>query len=85
MQESIRPSDRWIIDLGIRSEINVNPNLDPLKAYDYETGLEARNDYVRGKYNLVFYDTKSNKPVLNLPIILKDKNENETGSSGHHH
>jgi YHS domain-containing protein len=42
------------------------------------------NDYMRGKYNLVFYDTKTDKPVLNLPIILKDKNEKETEGSGHH-
>ena len=43
------------------------------------------NDYVRGEYNLVFYDAESDKSVLKLPIILKDKDEKEARSSGHHH
>ncbi|MEW6676121.1 MAG: TonB-dependent receptor [Nitrospirota bacterium] len=66
MQESIRPSDRWIIDLGVRSEINVNPNLDPLKAYDYETGLEARFEGGHSFDLFLFYMTVKDEIVQTI-------------------
>ena len=43
------------------------------------------NVYVRGEYNLVFYDAKSDRSLLRLPILLKDKHEKGARSSGHHH
>jgi YHS domain-containing protein len=41
------------------------------------------NDSVTGKYNLAFYDTKTNKPVLSIPVVFKGKGE--TGDAGEHH
>lgn len=38
---------------------------------------------VRGKYNLTFYDTKTNKSVLKVPVIFKGKEEKDAGE--HHH
>ena len=40
-------------------------------------------DRVRGKYSLAFYDTKSEKQVLNVPLIFKG--EGETNETARHH
>lgn len=40
-------------------------------------------DGVRGKYNLVFYDTKTDKSVLRVPVIFKRKGD--TRDAGEHH
>lgn len=41
------------------------------------------SDRVKGRYNLAFYDTGTEKPVLSVPLIFKGKGEkNETA---HHH
>jgi len=40
------------------------------------------DNHVKGRYNLAFYDTKTNRSVLNLPIIFKGKGE--VKDAGHH-
>jgi len=37
---------------------------------------------VRGRYHLAFYDTKTNRPVLNVPIDFQGKGE--TGDACEH-
>ena len=41
-------------------------------------------DSVRGEYTLAFYDTRSNRPVLRVPIEFKGKEEGSDGG-GHQH
>lgn len=40
-------------------------------------------DSARGKYTLAFYDTRTGKSVLDIPVILKGKGE--AGNEGEHH
>jgi YHS domain-containing protein len=44
----------------------------------------ADEDVVKGKYTLAFYDTKTDKQVLSVPLIFKGKGE-EADAGGHHH
>jgi len=41
-------------------------------------------DSVRGKYNLVFYDTKTEKSVLRVPVIFKGKGDMKDAGEHHH-
>lgn len=40
-------------------------------------------DYLKGRYNLAFYDTRTNRRVLNVPIIFNGKGD--VGDGGHLH
>lgn len=152
VQESIIPSDRWIIDLGVRydqvdfdistekykeysysagryvtkretinrdktfdyisprigvvyklsevfnlygnistgfqtpqsSEINVNPNLDPLNAYNYETGLKARFEGGHSFDLSLFYMTVKDEIVQTIEPgnITSYSNAGETTKKG---
>lgn len=42
-----------------------------------------KEDGPRGKYDLAFYDTRTGKPVLKVPLIFKGK-EDSHASGGHH-
>lgn len=39
---------------------------------------------LKGRYNLAFYDTKTNRPVLNVPVIFRGKGE-KGDAGGHQH
>lgn len=41
-------------------------------------------DGVRGKYTLVFYDTKTDKSVLRVPVIVKGKGDMRDAGEHHH-
>ncbi|MDH4231386.1 MAG: hypothetical protein OEW04_05070 [Nitrospirota bacterium] len=41
-------------------------------------------EYVRGKYTLAFYDTKTEKPVLRVPLIFTGKGEMKDAGEHHH-
>lgn len=42
------------------------------------------NDTVKGRYNLAFYDTQTNRPVLRVPVIFKGRGE-AAHAGGHQH
>jgi YHS domain-containing protein len=44
----------------------------------------ADEDSVRGKYTLAFYDTKTDKQILSVPLVFQGK-EDEADESAHHH
>ncbi|MBI5141983.1 MAG: TonB-dependent receptor [Nitrospirae bacterium] len=65
MQESLRPSDRWIIDAGARyDQVAFDINSDQLKEYSYSTGKYADSaktinrdktfDYISPRIGVVF-------------------------------
>jgi YHS domain-containing protein len=39
---------------------------------------------IKGIYNLAFYDTKTNRPVLSVPIFFKGKEESADAGEHHH-
>lgn len=41
-------------------------------------------EYVRGSYTLAFYDTKTDKAVLRVPLIFKGKGELKDAGEHHH-
>ncbi len=47
-------------------------------------GTYKDNDTVKGKYSLAFYDTKTNRPVLSVPVIFKGKGD-AAYAGGHQH
>ena len=53
-------------------------------AFRDNPGKYKDNDTVKGKYSLAFYDTKTNRPVLSVPVIFKGKGE-ATHAGGHQH
>jgi len=54
------------------------------EAFNMSPGKYKNHNGVKGRYNLAFYDTKTNRPVLGVPIIFKGKEEKED-AGGHHH
>ena len=51
---------------------------DPAKFKDND------RDTIKGRYNLAFYDTKTNRPVLSVPVIFTGKGE-ARDAGGHQH
>jgi len=51
-------------------------------AFKKNPGKYAGGSGVRGRYNLAFYDTKTGRLVLNVPIIFKGKGDAK--DAGHH-
>lgn len=51
---------------------------DPAKFKDKD------RDTIKGRYNLAFYDTKTNRPVLSVPVIFTGKGE-AAHAGGHQH
>lgn len=52
-------------------------------AFIADPGKYMGMESVRGKYTLAFYDTKTDKAVLRVPLIFKGKGE--TRDAGEHH
>jgi YHS domain-containing protein len=55
-----------------------------IESFKQNPALYLDGDSVRGEYALAFYDTKTNKQVLNVPLIFKGKGE-EANAGGQHH
>jgi YHS domain-containing protein len=55
-----------------------------LREFREDSGQYAGQDGVTGKYHLAFYDTKTDRPVLSVPINFLGKGEQAHGG-GHHH
>ncbi len=54
------------------------------QAFKENPGKYADNDRVRGRYSLALYDTKTNRPVLRVPVMFKGKGE-ARDAGGHQH
>ena len=54
-----------------------------LASFRAEPERYNRKDTPRGKYNLAFYDTRTGKSVLKVPLIFKGKEDSHV-SGGHH-
>lgn len=54
------------------------------QAFTDSPGKYKDNDTVKGRYTLAFYDTKTNRPVLSVPVIFKGKGE-AAHAGGHQH
>ena len=53
------------------------------EAFSEDPGRYKTNASARGKYNLVFYDTKTGRPVLGVPVIFQEKGG--ARDAGHQH
>ncbi|MBF0606558.1 MAG: YHS domain-containing protein [Magnetococcales bacterium] len=53
-----------------------------LKTFKDNPGQYGDNMYAQGKYNLMFYDTHTGKPVLSMPVVFAAKGEGH--NAGHH-
>ncbi|MBI5789138.1 MAG: hypothetical protein HZA78_09825 [Candidatus Schekmanbacteria bacterium] len=67
------------LDLGIRRlprfKDNILYDLQPKDRIALWVVMKPGKEEIRGKYNLVFYDTKDNRPVLTVPLTFADKEE----------
>ena len=54
-----------------------------LASFRSDPGRYNGEERPRGKYNLAFYDTRTAKPVLKVPLIFKGK-EDSHAPGGHH-
>lgn len=70
MRERIGGKDYFFCSEGCKNAFMAKP------------GKYQGSEYVKGKYSLAFYDTKTDKAVLRVPLVFKGKGE--TKSAGHH-
>lgn len=54
------------------------------EAFRADPGKYKDKDSIRGRYNLAFYDTKNDRPILSIPVIFRGKGE-ARDAAGHHH
>lgn len=54
------------------------------EAFMKEPARYEGREYVRGKYTLAFYDTKTDRAVLRVPLIFKGKGEMKDAGEHHH-
>ena len=54
------------------------------EAFGKDPEKYKNNVGIKGAYNLAFYDTKTNRPVLSVPVIFKGKGETKDAGEQHH-
>lgn len=55
-----------------------------LSSFRHEPEKYKDRDSVRGKYTLAFYDTKTGKALLRVPVIFKRKGDRKDAGEQHH-